>query len=149
VWGSAVRRGDLGPPPAGRREMPPQRMALPHPSKIDGRQHFRGLLIGGPADGRQAFQAGHVGAAFTLALRQEGKCEAFGALFANVPSVGFSTYGEAYTRCGLRTNGSPPTIRPTGLRMKRAGTSVLPMPRACSYASRESFSFGGGNRTNG
>jgi hypothetical protein len=32
----------------------------------------------------------------TLQLREEGQCEAFGALFANTPSVGFSTYGEAY-----------------------------------------------------
>ena len=32
----------------------------------------------------------------TLALREEGQCEAYGALFANTPSVGFSTYGEAY-----------------------------------------------------
>ena len=32
----------------------------------------------------------------TLQLQAEGQCEAFGALFANTPSVGFSTYGEAY-----------------------------------------------------
>ncbi|MGA9640992.1 MAG: FIST N-terminal domain-containing protein [Terriglobales bacterium] len=32
----------------------------------------------------------------TLQLQEEGQCEAFGALFANTPSVGFSTYGEAY-----------------------------------------------------
>jgi len=32
----------------------------------------------------------------TLQLREEGQCEAFGALFANTPSVGFSTYGEEY-----------------------------------------------------
>jgi len=32
----------------------------------------------------------------TLQLQDEGQCEAFGALFANTPSVGFSTYGEAY-----------------------------------------------------
>jgi hypothetical protein len=32
----------------------------------------------------------------TLELRQEGLCEAFGALFAKTPTVGFSTYGEAY-----------------------------------------------------
>ncbi len=34
----------------------------------------------------------------TLQLQDEGQCEAFGALFANTPSVGFSTYGEAYLR---------------------------------------------------
>jgi hypothetical protein len=32
----------------------------------------------------------------TLQLQDEGQCEAYGALFANTPSVGFSTYGEAY-----------------------------------------------------
>ena len=32
----------------------------------------------------------------TLQLQEEGQCEAYGALFANTPSVGFSTYGEAY-----------------------------------------------------
>jgi hypothetical protein len=32
----------------------------------------------------------------TLQLQEEGQCEAFGALFAKTPSVGFSTYGEAY-----------------------------------------------------
>jgi hypothetical protein len=32
----------------------------------------------------------------TLQLQEEGQCEAFGALFANTPTVGFSTYGEAY-----------------------------------------------------
>ncbi len=32
----------------------------------------------------------------TLQLQEEGQCEAFGALFASTPSVGFSTYGEAY-----------------------------------------------------
>jgi hypothetical protein len=32
----------------------------------------------------------------TLQLQEEGRCEAFAALFANVPTVGFSTYGEAY-----------------------------------------------------
>jgi hypothetical protein len=31
----------------------------------------------------------------TLKLQEEGQCEAFGALFANIPAVGFSTYGEA------------------------------------------------------
>jgi len=31
-----------------------------------------------------------------LQLQEEGQSEAFGALFANTPSVGFSTYGEAY-----------------------------------------------------
>jgi hypothetical protein len=34
----------------------------------------------------------------TLQLREEGQSEAYGALFANTPSVGFSTYGEAYRR---------------------------------------------------
>jgi hypothetical protein len=32
----------------------------------------------------------------TLQLQEEDQCEAFGSLFANTPSVGFSTYGEAY-----------------------------------------------------
>jgi hypothetical protein len=32
----------------------------------------------------------------TLQLQEEGQCKAFGALFANTPSVGFSTYGEEY-----------------------------------------------------
>jgi hypothetical protein len=32
----------------------------------------------------------------TVQLQEEGQCDAFGALFANIPSVGFSTYGEAY-----------------------------------------------------
>jgi len=32
----------------------------------------------------------------TLQLQEEGQCEAFGALFTNTPSVGFSTYGEEY-----------------------------------------------------
>jgi len=32
----------------------------------------------------------------TLDLRNQGRCEAYGALFAGTPSVGFSTYGEAY-----------------------------------------------------
>ena len=32
----------------------------------------------------------------TLQLQEEDQCEAFGALFAKTPSVGFSTYGEAY-----------------------------------------------------
>jgi hypothetical protein len=32
----------------------------------------------------------------TLQLQEEGECEAFAALFANTPSVGFNTYGEAY-----------------------------------------------------
>lgn len=32
----------------------------------------------------------------TLKLQEQGQCEAFGALFANIPAVGFSTYGEAY-----------------------------------------------------
>jgi hypothetical protein len=32
----------------------------------------------------------------TLQLQEEGQCDAFGALFANTPAVGFSTYGEAY-----------------------------------------------------
>jgi len=34
----------------------------------------------------------------TLQLQEQGQCEAFGALFADTPSVGFSTYGEAYMR---------------------------------------------------
>ncbi len=34
----------------------------------------------------------------TLQLQEEGECEAFGALFADTPSVGFSTYGEEYVR---------------------------------------------------
>jgi hypothetical protein len=32
----------------------------------------------------------------TLDLQQQGRCEAYGALFAGTPSVGFSTYGKAY-----------------------------------------------------
>jgi hypothetical protein len=32
----------------------------------------------------------------TLQLQEEGQCDAFGALFTNTPSVGFSTYGEEY-----------------------------------------------------
>ena len=32
----------------------------------------------------------------TLDLQQQNRCEAYGALFAGTPSVGFSTYGEAY-----------------------------------------------------
>ena len=32
----------------------------------------------------------------TLQLRQEGRCGEYGALFRGIPSVGFSTYGEAY-----------------------------------------------------
>jgi hypothetical protein len=32
----------------------------------------------------------------TLQLQEEDRCEAFAALFANTPTVGFSTYGEAY-----------------------------------------------------
>jgi hypothetical protein len=32
----------------------------------------------------------------TLKLQEKGQREAFGALFANIPAVGFSTYGEEY-----------------------------------------------------
>ncbi len=32
----------------------------------------------------------------TMQLQEEVQCEDYGALFANTPSVGFSTYGEAY-----------------------------------------------------
>jgi len=32
----------------------------------------------------------------TLDLQQQGRCPEYGALFADTPSVGFSTYGEAY-----------------------------------------------------
>ena len=32
----------------------------------------------------------------TLQLRQEGRCSEYAALFTRIPSVGFSTYGEAY-----------------------------------------------------
>jgi hypothetical protein len=32
----------------------------------------------------------------TLELEKLGQCEAYGELFADVPTVGFSTYGEAY-----------------------------------------------------
>jgi hypothetical protein len=32
----------------------------------------------------------------TLQLQEEGQCEAYGALFANTPAVGFNTYGEEY-----------------------------------------------------
>ena len=32
----------------------------------------------------------------TLQLRAENHCEEYGALFANMPAAGFSTYGEEY-----------------------------------------------------
>jgi hypothetical protein len=32
----------------------------------------------------------------TLQLQEEGQCEAYGALFADSPAVGFNTYGEEY-----------------------------------------------------
>ena len=31
-----------------------------------------------------------------LQLREEGRCDQYGAIFAGIPTVGFSTYGEAY-----------------------------------------------------
>jgi len=33
----------------------------------------------------------------TLELRQKGLCDQYGALFADTPAIGFSTYGETYT----------------------------------------------------
>lgn len=32
----------------------------------------------------------------TLQLREENRCEQYGAIFAGIPTAGFSTYGEAY-----------------------------------------------------
>jgi hypothetical protein len=32
----------------------------------------------------------------TLQLRNENRCDQYGAIFAGIPAVGFSTYGEAY-----------------------------------------------------
>jgi hypothetical protein len=32
----------------------------------------------------------------TLELKDKKQCDAYGAVFANVPTIGFSTYGEAY-----------------------------------------------------
>jgi hypothetical protein len=32
----------------------------------------------------------------TLEMEQKGLCDAYGKLFADVPTVGFSTYGEEY-----------------------------------------------------
>jgi hypothetical protein len=32
----------------------------------------------------------------TLQLRQENRCDQYGAIFGGIPNVGFSTYGEAY-----------------------------------------------------
>jgi hypothetical protein len=54
------------------------------------------------ADTRQALHGSHRALIVfnciwrTLQLQEEGQCRAFGALFANTPAVGFSTYGEAY-----------------------------------------------------
>jgi hypothetical protein len=32
----------------------------------------------------------------TLQLRAENRCDEYGSLFSEIPSVGFSTYGEEY-----------------------------------------------------
>lgn len=32
----------------------------------------------------------------TLELRQKNQCDAYGAIFTNIPTIGFSTYGEEY-----------------------------------------------------
>ena len=60
AWINCLRRRLDQQPGSGQHE---KDEAHHRPSEIDGREHFRRLFVEGLANGQEAFDAGHVGAA--------------------------------------------------------------------------------------